>query len=346
MMRPVDNPPNPWAKGHVEWLDEPPAATLTIYEERARSVLSENKSPDISFRFSLNPYRGCLHACAYCYARPSHQYLGFGAGTDFDRKIVVKVNAPEVLRKELERPSWEGDRIVMSGNTDCYQGLEGSYELTRRCLDVCLDFQNPVGIITKGQLVARDADLLGQLAKRARASVMFSIPFARDEDAAKLEPYAAKPSRRFAAMKRIADAGVRVGLMIAPVIPGINDSDIPELLERAKEAGASRAAYTPLRLPAEVLPVFDARLEEAYPDRADKVRGLVRELRGGRMNDPNFGSRFEGQGQRWATIVQLFEVHMKRLGLDGRSRDALGEVEPTTFRRPEIQGSLFDLRRR
>ena len=156
MPRPVDNPPNPWSSTHVEWLEEPPNAALTVYEEEARTVLSRNDSPDIPFTWSLNPYRGCLHACAYCYARPSHQYLGFGAGTDFDRKIVVKKNAPEVLRRELDRPAWQGDVIMFSGNTDCYQPLEASYELTRRCLEVCLEYQNPVGLVTKSALIRRD----------------------------------------------------------------------------------------------------------------------------------------------------------------------------------------------
>src|SRR4051812_38595062 len=197
MPRPVANPPNPWASTHVEWLEEPPAATLQIFEEEARSVLSENESPDIPFRFSLNPYRGCLHACAYCYARPSHQYWGFGAGTDFDRKIVVKKNAPEVLRRELLRPSWTGGTLVFSGNTDCYQPVEASYELTRRCLEVCLEFQNPVGIITKSLLIRRDVELLGELARRARAHVTVSIAFADDETSRKIEPYAGRPSKRF-----------------------------------------------------------------------------------------------------------------------------------------------------
>src|SRR4051812_35386883 len=192
MVRPVANPPNPWSSTHVEWLEEPPPAALSIFEEEARSVLSENDSPDIGFRYSVNPYRGCLHACAYCYARPSHQYLGFGAGTDFDRKIVVKKNAPEVLRRELMRPSWTGERIMFSGNTDCYQPLEASYGLTRGCLEVCLDFQNPVSLITKSVLVRRDLDLLVELARRASVSFHMSICFADDEAARKMEPYASR----------------------------------------------------------------------------------------------------------------------------------------------------------
>lgn len=343
MPRPVDNPPNPWSSTHVEWLEEPPPATLSVYEEEARSVLSENDSPDIPFRFSVNPYRGCLHACAYCYARPSHQYLGFGAGTDFDRKIVVKKNAPEVLRRELMRPSWTGERIMFSGNTDCYQPLEASYGLTRGCLEVCLDFRNPVSLITKSVLVRRDLDLLAALAERADVSFMMSIAFAGDEAARKMEPYASRPSHRFEVLRLLADAGIRTGVIVAPIIPGLNETDVPEILERARDAGARRASMGLLRLPAEVLPVFDQRLEEMFPERAGKVRSAIRELRGGKMNESAFGARFEGRGPRWAAIERLFELHRRRLGLDSDDEMAAGPPAVNTFRRPSRQGTLFDL---
>jgi DNA repair photolyase len=339
MPRPVDNPPNPWSSTHVEWLEEPPVAALSVYEEQAKSVLSRNESPDIPFRWSVNPYRGCLHACAYCYARPSHQYLGFGAGTDFDRKIVVKKNAPAVLRKELERPSWMGEPIMFSGNTDCYQAHEATYGLTRGCLEVCLDFRNPIAMVTKSALVRRDVDLLAALAKTARASVMLSIAFAEDEPARRMEPFASRPSLRFEAMRQLADAGVTTGILVAPIIPGLNETDIPELLERAKEAGAKRAGMTLLRLPAEVLPVFDARLEEQFPERAQKVRSAIREMRGGKMNEASFGARMEGKGPRWSMIEKLFDLHARRLGL---THEIPSEPAPTTFRRPTAQGSLFD----
>jgi DNA repair photolyase len=339
MVRPVENPPNPWSSTHIEYLEEPPAATLSIFEEDARSVLSGNESPDVGFGYSVNPYRGCIHACAYCYARPSHQYLGFGAGSDFDRKIVVKKNAPGVLRKELERPSWKGELIAFSGNTDCYQALEASYGLTRGCLEVCLDFQNPVAVITKSALIRRDVDLLAALSRRARATALVSIPFARDDMARKIEPYASKPSLRFDALRRLADAGVDTRVMVAPIIPGLNDADIPELLERAKEAGARSANMILLRLPAEVLPVFDARLEEAFPERAGKVRNAIREMRDGKMNESSFGARMRGKGARWDAIESLFALHAKRLGLDR----ATPEPPASTFRRPTAQRSLFDV---
>ena len=342
MPRPISNPPNPWSTTHVEWLEEPPNATLGIYEEDAKSILSENDSPDIGFRYSVNPYRGCLHACAYCYARPSHQYLGWGAGTDFDRKIVVKRNAPELLRKELSRRTWQGEVIAFSGNTDCYQPLEATYELTRRCLTVCLEFQNPVSIITKGALIRRDVDLIAELAKRAGAHVNISVAFADDEVARKIEPYANRPSNRFEAMRRLADAGVSTGILIAPVIPGLNDTDIPVLLERARDAGAQRAGITLLRLPSEVLPVFEERLFEAFPERAKRIKNAILEVRGGKMNESAFGSRMKGHGARWEAVQSLFDVSCRRLGLNRDHARAEG-LTRNAFRRPTAQGRLFDL---
>lgn len=345
MPRPVSNPPNPWSSTHVEWIGEAPPAALAVFEEEARSILSSNDSPDLPFRFSLNPYRGCMHACAYCYARPSHQYIGWGAGTDFDRKIVVKKNAPELLRAELMRPSWKGDTIVFSGVTDCYQPLEASYELTRRCLEVCLDFLNPINIITKGALIQRDVDLIVELARRARASVFMSIPFADDELARKIEPFASKVTRRFEALKALSDAGINTGIAVAPIIPGLTDKDIPELLERGKAAGASRAFLSMLRLPREVLPVFDERLAAAVPEKAEKVRKAILEVRGGAMTSNQFGERFRGQGARWDVIERLFEATCRRLGLNTtRLIDEEEErAEGTTFRRPSRQGKLFEI---
>jgi DNA repair photolyase len=343
MPRPISNPPNPWSSTHVTYLEEPPAATLQVFEEHARSIVSENASPDLSFRFSINPYRGCIHACAYCYARPSHQVLGWGAGTDFDRKIVVKTNAPELLRAELMRPAWQGDTLMFSGIVDCYQPLEASYALTRRCLEVCLAFCNPVSIITKGALVRRDTALLGDLVRRARARVHFSIPFADDAVARKIEPYASRSSLRFEAMRALSDAGVPTGISVSPLILGLNDSDVPELLERARSCGAEVAFMIPLRLPREVLPVFDERLDAAFPERAAKVRRGIQEVRGGKMNESAFGARFQGIGARWEAVQRLFEVNCQRLGLRTARDVGKGEEPATTFRRPSRQGTLFDL---
>jgi DNA repair photolyase len=342
MPRPISNPPNPWSTTHVEWLEEPPNATLGIYEEDAKSILSENDSPDIGFRYSVNPYRGCLHACAYCYARPSHQYLGWGAGTDFDRKIVVKRNAPELLRKELSKRSWQGEVIAFSGITDCYQPVEATYELTRRCLTVCLEFQNPVSIITKGALIRRDVELIAELSRRAGAHVNISVAFADDDTARKIEPYANRPSNRFEAMRRLSDAGISTGILIAPVIPGLNDTDIPTLLERARAAGATRAGITLLRLPSEVLPVFQERIDEAFPERAKRIHNAILEVRGGKMNESAFGSRMTGSGARWEAVQSLFDVQCRKLGLN-RDHERAEGLTRNAFRRPTAQGRLFDL---
>jgi DNA repair photolyase len=343
VQRLISNPPNPWASSHVEYLEEAPEAELEVFEEEAKSILSENDSPDIGFRWSVNPYRGCQHACAYCYARPSHQYLGFGAGTDFDRKIVVKTNAAALLRQALEKKSWKGERIVFSGDTDCYQPLEASYAITRACLEVCAEFKNPVGVITKSAVIRRDVDLLGRLARDARAHATVSIPFARDDVARKIEPGASAPARRFETLKMLSDAGVTTTVAIAPVIPGLNDPDIAEILERAYEAGARRAFLILLRLPGEVLPVFRERIEaELPPERVRKIEHAIQELRGGRgkMNESAFGKRFVGQGERWKAIEAMFELHCRRLGffLDEERYD---DSAPSTFQRPTRQLGLF-----
>ncbi|HWZ84548.1 MAG TPA: PA0069 family radical SAM protein [Thermoanaerobaculia bacterium] len=340
MPHPVSNPPNPWQSLHAEWLGEPPAAELEIFEEESRSIIAENDSPDIGFRHSVNPYRGCFHACAYCYARPTHQYLGWGAGTDFDRKIVVKTNAPELLRRELSRPSWKGDTIVFSGVTDCYQPVEAVYGLTRRCLEACRDFRNPVGIVTKGALVRRDTDVLSELARDAEVTVYVSVPFADDRHARALEPNVAPPSQRLEAIAALSAAGIRTGVAVAPIIPGLNDSDIPKVLARAREAGAQKAFLTLLRLPAETRLVFEERLVEAFPDRAARVFSNLEQTRGGKRNESRFGARMEGTGPRWQAIESLFDVECRRLGLNR----AEGKTPHTsTYRRPPpAQKGLFD----
>ena len=337
MLKRLENPPNPFVNYSYEWLDVPPEVRLEIFEERSKSVLSTNDSPDIGFRYSVNPYRGCFHACAYCFARPTHQYLDFGAGSDFERKIVVKVNAPQLLEKEFWKPAWTGETIVFSGVTDCYQPLEGSYELTRGCLDVCARFSNPVSIITKGALVTRDIDLLLKIQERSRVRAYISIPFADDELSKKIEPGAPRSSRRFRALKELSDAGIKTGVGIAPLIPGLNDTQIPEILERAKDAGASTAFITLLRLPAEVREVFLTRLAEACPSRYDKINNAIQELRGGKYNNSEWGNRMRGEGERWKAIEWLFDQTCQRLGLNRR------EPEATVpgFRRPREQLSLF-----
>lgn len=342
-LRRVANPPSPYDHAHLEWDDAdgepPPLAELEVLEEETKTALAKNDSPDVGFTWSLNPYRGCFHACGYCYARSSHQYLGLGAGTDFERKIVVKTNIASRLRETFDKKSWQGETIAFSGNTDCYQPLEASYELTRQCLALCLEYRNPVGIITKSALVKRDVALIAELARVARCTVTMSIAWADDDDAKRLEPTVTRPSARFEVMRLLHEAGVPVGVGLAPVIPGLNDMQIPRILERAREAGATHAFMTLIRLSGQTLPIFDERLEEAFPERAQKVRNAIREMRGGRMNDTRFEKRMAGAGARWKAIEQLFAMHVKRLGLDdGRERHA---DPPSTFRRPRAQLTLF-----
>lgn len=326
----------------MEWLGEPPNAPLHVYEERAKSIVNEIESPDVGMMWSVNPYRGCQHACAYCYARPSHQYWGFGAGTDFDRNIVVKVNAADLLRAQFDKKSWKGESITFSGNTDCYQPLEASYRLTRACLEVCLDYRNPAHVITKSALVRRDVALLAELGRTARVGVTVSIPFADDAMGRAIEPLASACSSRFDTIRLLADAGIATSVNVAPIIPGLNDTQIVEVLERAKEAGAQRAAMILLRLPKEVLPVFVERLDAAFPQRAGKVKRAILDMRGGKMNDADFGARMEGRGPRWDAVATLFELHARRLGLAtwGAGRPDTRE-ETSTFRRPSAQRELF-----
>ena len=255
-------------------------------------MLSHNESPDIGFDWSLNPYRGCTHACAYCYARPTHEFLGWGAGSDFDRRIVVKTNAAELLRRELTRPSWKGEAIAFSGVTDCYQPLERHYELTRRCLEVCVERRNPVSIVTKSCLIERDLDLLKRLPS---LRVHLSIAFADDNVGRALEPFVPRASRRLETLRKLADAGLDVGVIAAPLIPGLNDHDLPSLLDQAAEAGARFASITMLRLPSSVLSVFEERLAENCPEHADRVWSAIRAARRGQHDDSRFGHRFVGQ---------------------------------------------------
>ena len=338
-MRTVSNPPNPFESTYRELLEPAPAATVEIFRDASREILSRNDSPDLPFRWSVNPYRGCFHGCAYCYARPSHEYWGFGAGTDFESKLVVKEDAATLLRQAFERPSWKGELIVFSGNTDCYQPLEASYGLTRACLDVCADYRNPVGIITKGALVLRDVDVLARIQQKAWMRVYLSIPFADEEVARKMEPHAPSISKRFETMKALSDAGIQTGISIAPVIPGLNDEAIPELLERAWAAGARMATFSLLRLSGSVESVFLDRIKEIYPDRLSKIINRLREVRGGQLSEAAFFDRHHGSGIYWQMIQQLFEVARRRAGFESDREGAI----PDTFRRPGgAQTTLFD----
>jgi DNA repair photolyase len=352
-MRTEDNPRNRFDRYYKEWEVEPPAAAIEVSEDMTRSILAENDSPDIGFRYSVNPYRGCSHACAYCYARPSHEYLGLGAGTDFDTRIRIKPRAAELLRQALRAPRWKHELIMFSGDTDCYQPLEAHYRLTRACLEVCLEERNPVSIVTKAFLVTRDLDVLAAMAREGLVRVGLSIPFADPDLARALEPGAPRPEKRFEAMRMLADAGVPAGILVAPIIPGLNDDQIPRLLELAKENGARAASRVLLRLPGAVREVFLSRLREKLPLRAARVEARLSEARGGRLNDPRFGHRMSGQGAYWQAIDRVFQVHRRRLGLDLReagSAELAGASAPVPApaprqerpRRREAQLSLFE----
>ncbi len=340
-MRHVSNPPNPWLSHSVEWIGEPPPAKIDVFEEtETRSIISRNDSPDVAFDFSINCYRGCIHGCTYCFSRPTHEYLDFGAGTDFERKIVVKVKAAELLRKELMKPSWKGDEIVFSFTSDPYIPLEANYKLTRACLEVCAEFRNPVGIVTKSALIRRDIDVLQRLTAEASVGVYFSIPFADYDIARAVEPFAPSPNARFEAMKALADAGISVGIGIAPTIPGLT-SDIPALLQRAKECGARKAFINMLRLPGSVAPYFEQRLREKLPTKADRVLNRIRDAREGKLNSSQFGERMRGKGQYWNAQEKLFNVYARRLGFNEHRVGSDTHARAHTFRRPSAQGSLF-----
>lgn len=333
-MKVISNPPNPFESRVREQLEPPGHARVTVFEDATREILSKNDSPDLPFRWSVNPYRGCFHACAYCYARASHEYWGFGAGTDFESKLIVKPDAPRLLRAAFMKPSWMGEFILFSGNTDCYQPLEASYRLTRQCLEVCAEFRNPVGIITKSALVARDIDVLKDLQAHASIEVYLSIPFADAETARKVEPQVPSPAKRFETLRLLSEAGITTGISIAPVIPGLNEDDIPVLLQQARDAGATRATHVLLRLSGNVEPVFLERMKAAFPDRYDKIVHRIQAVRAGRMSNSNFFERYEGHGPHWKLIEQLFDVARRRARFPADDDD---DDTPTTFRRPGAQ---------
>lgn len=340
-MRPrlLDNPPNRFESTVVDYLGEPPAVPVRFYEDASRSILASNDSPDVGFRFSVNPYRGCQHACAYCYARPGHEYLGFGAGTDFDTRIAVKLQAAALLREAFDKPSWQGETVVFSGVTDCYQPVEASLQLTRACLEVCAEYRNPVGIITKSPLVERDIDLLQQLNEKAAVRVHVSIPFWDKARARAVEPYVATPQRRIETVRRLAAAKIPVGVMVAPIIPGLSDEDLVRVLEAAREAGAMSAGYVLLRLPGAVAEVFAQRMKAAFPDRAERIMHRVRETRAGKAYDPRYGVRQVGTGPYAQAIATLFAATVKRLGFPERA----APNHRATFQRPLRKGAQLPL---
>lgn len=341
------NPHNRYASQQSDREDErgafpdeevEPLLRTEFLRDFSKSIVTENNSPDIGFRYSINPYRGCEHGCAYCYARPTHEYLGYSAGLDFESKIFVKDDAPELLRAKLMSKSWQAETIFLSGITDCYQPVERQRRITRSCLEVLREFQNPFGIITKNALVTRDIDLIAPMAALRGAMVYISITSLDDQLCRDLEPRTSRPSSRLRAIRELTAAGIPVGVNIAPVIPGLNDHEIPAILHAARDAGATLAGFTPVRLPLTVLPIFTEWLEVHRPERKDKVLQLIREMRGGKLNDANFGSRMTGEGPIADNLKQMFRIYSRREGFAARD----WEFSNAHFRRPGDQ-LLFDL---
>lgn len=319
------DPPNRFEAVHAErdWeqlaaddsLDERPVKTQFLVDH-SRSIVSENDSPDIPFRYSINPYRGCEHGCAYCYARPTHEYLGFNAGLDFESRILVKKHAPELFRDWLARDEYVPELIAFSGVTDCYQPAERRFELTRRCLQIAAECGQPMGIVTKNALVARDLDVLQPMAQRRTVHVMLSVTTLDAELARTLEPRTSSPEARLRTIRELSAAGVSVGVMVAPIIPGLNDIEIPAILQAARDVGANTAGYILLRLPLTVRPVFTDWLAKALPSKRDKIESLIRQCRGGELNDSQFGRRQLGEGPIAEQIAQTFRVFAKKYELD------------------------------
>ncbi len=343
----ADNPPNRFEKAHFEAEpdeidpeDEEPSPSTQFLRDSSRTIIATNDSPDVGFEASINPYRGCEHGCIYCYARPTHEYLGFSAGLDFETKILVKEDAPELLRRELSSPRWRPKVIAMSGVTDPYQPVERRLRLTRRCLEVLAEFRNPVGIITKNGLVARDIDLLQELARFDAAAVFVSVTTLDAALVRKLEPRTSQPARRLATIEALARAGIPTGVMTAPIIPGLNDHEIPSIIDAAAKAGAQFAGHTIVRLPLAVAPLFEQWLTNHAPGKKDKVLHRIRSIKGGKLNDSRFGSRMRGQGSFADLIEQVFSTSVRKAGLNTRDF----HLSTASFRRPSRDGqlSLFD----
>ena len=342
------SPANRFEKLHVDLGDvdlvqadhddeEQPRRETQFFRDGTKTIITRNNSPDVGFETSLNPYRGCEHGCIYCYARPTHEYLGFSAGLDFESKIMVKTNAADLLRAELESPGWEPQVLVMSGVTDPYQPIERKLRITRGCLDVLSKFRNPVAIITKNRLVTRDVDLLRSLTDYHAAAVNISVTSLDPKLQHVLEPRTSSPEARLDTIRQLRAAGVPTGVMVAPIIPGLNDHEVPKILEACAKAGAQFAGYTIVRLPWAVAPLFEHWLEEHFPDRKEKILGRIRHLRGnGRLNNSQWHTRMTGEGVFAEQIASLFEVSCRHARIGERPK-----LSTAAFRRTREQLTLF-----
>lgn len=306
----------------IDFVADAPAAEdvprTVYYRDRTKTIISYNQSPDISFDASINPYRGCEHGCVYCYARPTHEYLGLSAGLDFETKIFVKQNAPDLLRKELRSVKWVPKPIAMSGVTDCYQPAEKHFRITRKCLEVLREFRNPVGIVTKNYLVTRDIDILSAMAEIGCAGAVISVTTLDGELSRKMEPRASQPEYRLKAIAKLADAGIPVTVLVAPVIPGLTDHEIPAIMKEASARGAVDAGYVMLRLPYGVADIFSAWLKRHYPDRRKKIMGRIESMRDGSLNSSEYRTRMKGKGIFAEQTERIFRVAYRKFGFSGR----------------------------
>jgi DNA repair photolyase len=314
-------------------------APTEVHEDRTRTILATNDSPDIPFDRSINPYRGCEHGCSYCFARPSHAYLGWSSGRDFETKILAKPRAASLLRRELARPGYRCTPIALGSNTDPYQPLERRMRITRSVLEVLAEHRHPFTIVTKSALVLRDLDVLVEMAREGMAKVFLSITTLDAELARRMEPRAASPSRRVGAVRVLAEHGVPVGVLASPMIPGLNDHELERILEASAEAGAESAAYLVVRLPHEMKTLFLEWLDRHYPAKAGKVLSRIREMRGGELNDPRFGDRMRGSGPYADLLRRRFEVACRRLGLNAKET----RLDTTRFRPPATHGAQRSL---
>ena len=324
----------------VDPLADPPPLATTVTPERTKSILTTNESPDVGFEQSINPYRGCEHGCVYCFARPTHAYLGLSPGLDFETKIFSKPDAATLLRAELERKSYVCRTVALGANTDAYQPIERRLGITRGIVEVLSEHRHPVMIITKSDLVLRDLDLLGPMGEARLAAVMVSVTTLDPALARRMEPRAATPARRLETVRRLTDAGVAVGVLAAPMIPGLNDPELEAIVDAAAAAGAVTAGYVLLRLPHEIKDLFREWLETHYPLKKDRVLGILREMRGGKLYDAAFGDRMRGRGAHAFLLARRFEVALRRTGL-GHRDIALDESAFRVPPRPGSQGTLF-----
>ena len=341
------SPANRFEKLHVDLTDidsidvdpatdEQPRRPTQYFRDGTKSIITRNNSPDVGFETSLNPYRGCEHGCIYCYARSTHEYLGFSAGLDFESKIMVKTNAPELLRAELESPRWHPQTLVLSGVTDPYQPIERKLRITRRCLEVLAQFRNPVAIITKNRLVTRDVDILSELAACNAVAVNISVTSLDANLQRVLEPRTSSPQARLDAIRQLRSAGIPTGVMVAPIIPGLTDHEVPKILDACAKAGAQFAGYTIIRLPWAVAPLFEHWLEEHFPDRKEKVLGRIRDMRGSRLNNSQWHTRMTGEGIFAEQIASLFRVSCRHAGIGERPT-----LSTASFQRTKEQLKLF-----